>query len=82
MKKIIFLLHLSLSSFVYSGFLEGMNDYKNSDYRSAFLEWLPLANAEDGIAQYNIARLYKLGKGVRRDDEVSFEWFKNHLRTV
>ncbi|WXT99695.1 MAG: hypothetical protein Ctma_0399 [Catillopecten margaritatus gill symbiont] len=80
MKKIIFLLYLSFSTFVYSSFSEGMASYKAADYKTAFLTWLPLAEAKDGAAQYNIAKLYKHGKGVRKDNLEAFKWFQKALK--
>jgi hypothetical protein len=80
MKKIVFLLYLSLSTVVYSNFSKGMKSYKNSDYESAFLAWFPLAQAQDGIAQYNIGKLYQLGKGTRKDEKKALKWFKKALK--
>ena len=57
-----------------------MKSYKNSDYESAFLAWFPLAQAQDGIAQYNIGKLYQLGKGTRKDEKKALKWFKKALK--
>lgn len=45
------------------------------DWYAAFRQWLPLAEAGDPKAQYNIGRCYCLGMGVEDDKEKGLEWY-------
>jgi len=49
--------------------------YDDGDYLEALNLWLPLAEAGDTTAQYNIATLYRLGRGVPADPSVSVNWY-------
>lgn len=45
-----------------------------TDWYEAFRLWLPLAEAGDVKAQYNIGRCYNRGDGVDKDTNLSLEW--------
>jgi uncharacterized protein len=49
--------------------------YQARDYQTAARLWYELANAGDGVAQYNLGRLYAQGEGVRRDLSEAYKWF-------
>ncbi len=80
MKRIILLFSLILLiSHTGSIFAEtdtAWSDYKKGNYKSAFNEWLPLAEKGSAEAQYNIAGLYAKGYGVMMDENTSFDWYK------
>ncbi len=40
---------------------------ERGDYAAALREWRPLAEQGDAAAQFNIASMYHLGHGVRRN---------------
>jgi TPR repeat protein len=57
------------------GFQEGLDAFNSGDYVAAFALWLPLAQRGDSKSQASVGFLYYSGKGVRRDDRQSLEWF-------
>ncbi len=75
-KNYIGLAFLALSSFAYADFSSGIKAYQQQEYKSAFDAWLLLANNQDSVAQYNIAKLYQFGQGVEEDYEEALKWFK------
>ena len=54
---------------------QGLAAAKAGDFERAYAEWLPLAEEGNTAAQYNIAQLYRRGKGVKRDYAKAAEWF-------
>ena len=54
---------------------EAEKAYDSGDYFEALELWLPLAEAGDTTAQYNVATLYRLGRGVPADPVVSVDWY-------
>ena len=50
-------------------FKRGRSLYRSKDFEAAFRTWLPLANAGDAEAQYEIGQIYLLGKGIEKDEE-------------
>jgi hypothetical protein len=47
-----------------------------NDYVRAIRLWRQLADAGDGISQYNLAQMYAAGQGVERDPAVAAEWYR------
>jgi TPR repeat protein len=45
-------------------FVKGLNAYENKDYATALMEWMPLADAGDSQAQYNLGWMYKRGRAI------------------
>lgn len=45
------------------------------DYTAALAELQPLAEQGDAEAQYNLANLYRDGRGVPRDNEKAADWY-------
>ncbi len=85
MKKLISLialLTLSISSVSFASSTEkdpfdlGVQYYKQQDYTQA-IKWFT-KSAEQGnlVAQYNLALMYKKGRGVKQDYAQAFKWFK------
>ena len=54
----------------------GLNAYKKGDYKSALMEWQPLAEKGLSEAQYNLAGMFAKGYGVVVDDERAVYWYK------
>ena len=54
---------------------EGIAAVEQGDYERAFEIFLPLAEAGDAEAQYNLAILYRGGHGVAKDLQKSHQWF-------
>jgi len=53
-----------------------INAVKIGDYETAFKIWLPFAEKGDMVAQWNIGRLYYLGKGVTKDVDKAIYWYE------
>ena len=55
----------------------GYQAYKTGNFKQAFVEWLPVAEAgDDPRIQYLVGEMYKEGKGVARDEAEAVVWFK------
>lgn len=53
---------------------DGVAAYERGDYQAAIDAWMPLADANDVDALFNMGQLYRMGKGVSRDP-VMAEYF-------
>jgi hypothetical protein len=53
----------------------GMAAAQAGDFETAFEEWMPLAEAGDPAAQYNIGRMYRQGDFVARDNTEAARWY-------
>ena len=49
---------------------------KNENYKKAFKQFQLLANKGEAEAQHNLAMLYRLGKGVKKNVSLSADWFR------
>ncbi len=58
-----------------AGFDEGMAAYNRGDYATALMEWRPVAEQGDATAQFNLADMYKYGKGVTQDYVQAYMWW-------
>jgi len=54
----------------------GYDAWGQGDYAKAVKEWLPLAEAGDADAQYNMGQAYRAGQGVPKDEDAATEWFR------
>ena len=59
-----------------AGMDEGVSAYKNGDFAAAFHEFEALAGAGNVAAQYNIAQMYRHGRGVTQNYPVAIEWYR------
>ncbi|MGA2774369.1 MAG: tetratricopeptide repeat protein [Bryobacteraceae bacterium] len=50
--------------------------YQNGDYSTAFKEFLPLAEQGSARAQFRVAYMYDVGKGVARNSEQAVRWYR------
>ena len=57
-------------------FQKGFAAYEDGDYATALKEWKPLAEAGDASAQYNLALMYRNGKGVPQDYAEAIRWYR------
>ena len=77
MKKTLLILLLSiLSGQVIADLNNGLNAYMVGDYKTAYKDWLPIAEQGNAVAQYNLAGLFVNGYGVDLDEEIAFKWYK------
>ncbi len=58
-----------------SQFNEGMEAFKQKDYKLAFDKWKPLAEQGHDDAQYKIGKLYREGLGVGVDYVEAYKWY-------
>ena len=54
----------------------GYQSYLKGDYKTAYEEWLPLAELGDVEAQYNLGVMYDEGSSVEQDYEKAAEWYR------
>lgn len=60
----------------FADFQAGLDAYKKGDYIAAAMEWRPLAEQGDPIAQYNLGLLYLDGHGVPQSPAEAANWFR------
>ena len=77
-----FVLSLSLTASVAAGPVEdGQAAYRRGDYATALRLWRPLADqGETPSAQFNLGSMYATGRGVKRDNTVAVEWWRQGRR--
>lgn len=75
MKKIILILTLTLSLNLFADFEDGLDALDNGDYKTAYKEFLPLANNGDADAQYALGHMYLSGYGVLKDYKQAVYWY-------
>lgn len=56
-------------------FNDGMEAFKNKDYKVAFDTWKPLAEQGHDDAQYKIGKLYREGLGVEQNYVEAYKWY-------
>ncbi|VAX00643.1 hypothetical protein MNBD_GAMMA21-227 [hydrothermal vent metagenome] len=54
--------------------LQALDAQDRGDFQTAAILWQQLANEGNALAQYNLALLYKLGEGVKVDENMSNYW--------
>lgn len=57
-------------------FKDGTTALNKGDYRTALKAFKPLAEKGDASAQYNLARMYNGGAGVKKDPEEALMWLR------
>ena len=75
------ILSLFLLSFVLIGsssadFSDGLDAYNAGDHKTAFQEWLALAEEGDVRAQYNVGWMNAYGIGTLQDYEAAANWYR------
>lgn len=55
---------------------EGRAAYEAGDYKTAYEELRPVAEAGDPLSQYYIARIYHFGEGRERDIDKAIKWYE------
>ncbi|NOZ52259.1 MAG: sel1 repeat family protein [Gammaproteobacteria bacterium] len=70
------MLLLLLTNAVIASIEDGISAVENEDYMSAYTMFKELAAQGDAEAQYNLAILYKQGKGVMQDADEAVNWFR------
>lgn len=54
---------------------KGRLAYEKGDYGAALQIFTPLAKKGDLVAQFNLAKMYREGKGVSKDYKTAVKWF-------
>jgi len=57
-------------------FEAGLRAYQAGDHRSAYQQWMQLAEAGDPAAMRNVGHLYRWGHGVAQDPATAAEWYR------
>lgn len=55
---------------------DGLAASSRGDYVAAMASWRPLAEEGDADAQYRVAVLYDLGRGVTQDHQAAVLWYR------
>jgi TPR repeat protein len=80
MEKTIRITALSLSLILMGTVSAGWNDgavaYEKKDFKTAFKEWMPLAEQGDAAAQNNLGLMYQYGEGVLENDKEAVKWYR------
>jgi TPR repeat protein len=72
---------LTLSLLLASGvanaadFDKGFDAYGSGDFKTALIEWTPLAEQGHAKAQYWLGIMYDVGEGVPENDKTAVKWF-------
>lgn len=57
-------------------FITGLRAYRNSDFKTAMQQWLPLIIKGDARAQFYYGEIYSGGMGVKQDDKQAINWYR------
>ena len=60
---------------VAADFDKGLKAAQSGDFKTALIEWTPLAEQGDVDAQYNLGVIYDNGYGVPQNDRTAVKWF-------
>ncbi len=71
-----FLVALATPAKLFADVEAGRRAANRGEYKKAYDEWRPLADAGNTEAQYNLGRLYANGDGVARSYPEAFRWFE------
>lgn len=55
---------------------DGVTAYSQGNFSKAFRIWMPIAEAGDEIAQFNLGLLYFNGEGVPKDHHEAAKWYQ------
>jgi len=75
-RLMVLLLLASWASPARAAFEDGLTAFYNFDYAAALDEWIPLAEAGDSRAQYQLALMYYRGEGLPQDYEKAALWYR------
>ena len=56
-------------------FNKGMEAAQSGDFKTALVEWTPLAEQGHASAQSNLGYMYAMGKGVPQNDKTAVKWY-------
>lgn len=55
---------------------DALTAIEKQDYKTAYKLYKELADKGDAEAQYNLAIMYRQGKGIKQDTKIALEWFE------
>jgi S1-C subfamily serine protease len=61
---------------VSADYLNGVQFYAKKEYKNAYDELLPAAEAGHAVAQFIVAVMYDMGQYVKRDGKAAAQWFR------
>ncbi len=74
--NIVIIAILLISTAVFADFKAGVSAYKAGDYKTAYDEFLPLAENGNAKAQTILGIMYKKGQDVEQDYSKAIEFYK------
>ena len=75
-RLMLLVLLVGISGPARAGFEEGLAAFYNFDYTTALHEWIPLAEAGDSRAQYQLGLMYYRGEGLPQDYQKAALWYR------
>lgn len=75
MKRLLLAFVLLWPASLLADFQAGMDAYNRNDYRTAYSEFLPLAEQGHRKARFYVGVMYLRGEGVPKDSERAYAWF-------
>ena len=76
MKRLIFLAFALLTAAVQADDASALKDWQDGRREQALAEWRRLAEAGDGVAQYNLAARYLSGDGLPQSRSTAIDWLR------
>jgi len=70
------LLCLGTTTAIADSYDSAVNSAINENYSAAFSHWMPLAQAGDARAQFNVALMYHGGLHVGFDESAALKWYQ------
>ncbi|MEJ2452465.1 MAG: SPOR domain-containing protein [Gammaproteobacteria bacterium] len=74
-------LSLFISGVALADRAQALQSESQGNYAKAAKSWLQLANEGDPLAQYNLALLYRIGRGVIKDSQLYKYWLSMSARS-
>jgi TPR repeat protein len=73
--RVVLAFSIILSGASAADFDKGWEAYQESDYQTAFDNWLPLAKQGHGLAQFHLGNMYYVGNAVLTSYRRAYMWF-------
>jgi len=70
------LITLGLLSLAFADFNDGLTAANKGDFKTAYINWEPLAKKGDSESQANLGLMYLYGNYVKKDYKKAIKWFK------
>ncbi|MCR4378027.1 MAG: sel1 repeat family protein [Rhodospirillales bacterium] len=61
---------------VFAGYEDALKMVREAKYQQAYSEFMPLAEEGHSASQFSMGLLYHLGRGIKQDSKIAYEWYK------